>query len=239
VQFNPARRELTLKVVYYGPALSGKTTNLRALHQATDATTRGRLMTLDTADDRTLFFDLLPLALRTQGGVHVKLKVFTVPGQVMHNSTRRIVLQGADAIAYIADAKPGARLGNFDYWHNLSENLRENGLAIEEMPIVIQYNKYDLTDDRMAEEIAEIKRTAREPVHLAVAVRQEGVVDTFLELAALTYDRLNDKHEVAKRLGLRKEEFMQELSGILSATPFATSVPVAGSPASPASAAVL
>lgn len=220
MQFNPGKRELTLKVVYYGPALSGKTTNLRALYQAAESTTRGRLMTLDTADDRTLFFDLLPLSLKTESGVRVKMKLFTVPGQVMHNSTRRIVLQGVDAVAYVADAQPSARQANYDYWRNLTENLRANSIAIEELPVVIQFNKCDLADPAMGEEISEIRRTAREPVHLAVAIRQEGVVSTFLDLARLTYERLDAQHSLSTRLGIKKAEYMHELTKTLVATPF-------------------
>src|SRR5690606_1132371 len=105
VQFNTKERELTLKIVYYGPALSGKTTNLQALHGCLDPVARGRLMTLDTKGDRTLFFDLLPVHFTTRSGFKVKIKLFTVPGQVMHETTRRIVLAGTDAICFIADAQ--------------------------------------------------------------------------------------------------------------------------------------
>lgn len=211
MQFNAAQRELTLKIVYYGPALSGKTTNLRALHQAATAETRGRLMTLDTADDRTLFFDLLPMYWRTQTGVRVKLKLFTVPGQVMHNSTRRVVLSGADAIAFIADAQGAARQANFDYWRNMTENLRENAMSIDEVPIVIQFNKCDLADEGMATEIEQMERTTREPIFKAVAIRGEGVVETFRGLLERTYDRLDSQHDLKGRLGLAREEFLTEL----------------------------
>lgn len=211
MQFNPAQRELTLKVVYYGPALSGKTTNLRALYAASDGQARGRLMTLDTADDRTLFFDLLPVFLRTQSGVKVKIKLFTVPGQVMHNSTRRIVLSGADAVAFIADAQPTARQANFDYWRNMAENLRENGMSIDDVPIVIQFNKCDLLDESMHQEIQEMRRTAREPVHTAVAIRGEGVVETFLNLMELAFDRLDARHDLQGRIGVGREDFFTEL----------------------------
>ena len=98
-------RELTIKLVYYGPALSGKTTNLQAIHRLLAPEGRGRLMTLETRDDRTLFFDLLPLTVSTESGLTVRIKLFTVPGQVLHNSTRRLVLQGADGIAFIADSQ--------------------------------------------------------------------------------------------------------------------------------------
>jgi signal recognition particle receptor subunit beta len=212
LQFNPAQRELTLKVVYYGPALSGKTTNLRALHAASEQGSRGRLMTLDTADDRTLFFDLLPMFVKTASGVRVKIKLFTVPGQVMHNSTRRIVLSGADAIAYIADAQPSQRQANFDYWRNMSENLRENAMSVEAMPIVIQFNKCDLLDDAMRAEIDEMRRQAREPIFSAVAIRGEGVVETFSGLLALTYDRLDAQHDLAGRVGMTREDFLREVA---------------------------
>jgi signal recognition particle receptor subunit beta len=220
LQFNPAKRELTLKVVYYGPALSGKTTNLRALYQAANESARGRLMALDTADDRTLFFDLLPLNVRTQSGVRVKIKLFTVPGQVMHNSTRRIVLQSVDAVAFVADAQPSARQSNFDYWRNLTENLRANSAETSDLPIVIQFNKCDLMDGPMSEEIAEIRRTAREPVHLAVSIREAGVVATFLDLARLTYERLDERHQLKTRLGMSREDFLAELSSTLTAIPY-------------------
>jgi hypothetical protein len=145
VQFNTAQRELTLKIVYYGPGLSGKTTNLRALYQRIKPQLRGHLMTLDTADDRTLFFDTLPLVFPA-GNFKVKLKLYTVPGQVMHNATRRLVLQGSDAIAFIADSQPSKRQENYKYWLNMAENLRANALDIDSMPNVVQWNKKDLGD---------------------------------------------------------------------------------------------
>jgi len=105
VQLNLKAREMTLKLVFYGPALSGKTTNLQQIHNCLDEKYRGRLMTLDTKNDRTLFFDLLPVQMETKSGFTVKIKLFTVPGQVIHNSTRKLVLQGADSVAFIADSQ--------------------------------------------------------------------------------------------------------------------------------------
>ena len=114
VQINMAEREITVKVVYYGPALSGKTTNLQQLHALIDTDARGKMLTLDTADDRTLYFDFLPIQFGTQNGFSVKIKLFTVPGQVMHKSTRKVVLAGADAVVFVADSQrssaPGQRL---------------------------------------------------------------------------------------------------------------------------------
>ncbi|MCX7959189.1 MAG: MglA protein, partial [Deltaproteobacteria bacterium] len=128
MQFNIAQKEVTLKIVYYGPALSGKTTNLQAIHQMIRQEGRGRLMTLDTRDDRTLFFDLLPVFFSTSSGIKVKLKLFTVPGQVIHNSTRKLVLAGADAVAFIADSQISLNDANNESWNNLIENMRANGL---------------------------------------------------------------------------------------------------------------
>ncbi|MCA9630533.1 MAG: gliding motility protein, partial [Myxococcales bacterium] len=156
MQLDFAARELTVKLVYYGPALSGKTTNLQALHQASDTESSGRLMTLETKDDRTLFFDLLPLTFKGTGGLSVRLKVFTVPGQVIHASTRRLVVQGADGVAFIADSQESETQHNAESFMDLKENLKANGLLLKQMPLIIQFNKRDLTDIRSDAEIAEL-----------------------------------------------------------------------------------
>jgi signal recognition particle receptor subunit beta len=142
-QLDFAERQLTLKLVYYGPPHSGKTSNLRALHSAVDKLNRGRLMTLDTRDDRTLFFDLLPLFFRASG-FSFQLKVYTVPGQPVHEATRKIVLANADAVAFIADSQPGHREANRLSWQNLMTNLKAKNL--EDVPVVVQYNKRDLPE---------------------------------------------------------------------------------------------
>jgi signal recognition particle receptor subunit beta len=203
VQFNTGQRELTLKFVYYGPGLSGKTTNLRALYQRIQPTLRGHLMTLDTADDRTLFFDTLPLIFRA-GNLKVKLKMFTVPGQVMHNSTRRIVLQGADAIAFIADSQPSKRQENYKY-------LKMNGLSIESLPNVVQWNKKDLGDASTDEAIVKMKLEGRQPVYEAVAVRGEGVLETFLGLVSLTFENIDKVYHLSDKLGLDRRAFVEEV----------------------------
>src|SRR3954469_14242998 len=210
VQFNTGQRELTLKIVYYGPGLSGKTTNLRALYQRIQPELRGHLMTLDTADDRTLFFDPLPLVF-TAGNLKVKLKLFTVPGQVMHNSTRRIVLQGADAIAFIADSQPSKRQENYRYWLNMVENLKSNGLDAESMPNVVQWNKKDLGDSSTDEAIEKMRRENRQPVYEAVAVRGEGVVETFLGLVDLTFEQIDRVYQLSQKIGLDRRAFVEEL----------------------------
>ncbi len=130
VQINMEDREITVKVVYYGPALSGKTTNLQQLHELIDARARGKMVTLDTADDRTLYFDFLPLHFSTSNGFSVKIKLFTVPGQVMHKSTRKVVLAGADAVAFIADSQRSSASANAYSWRDMEANLKSNGIDL-------------------------------------------------------------------------------------------------------------
>src|SRR5688572_14091618 len=158
------RREVTLKLVYYGPAMSGKTTNLQQLHRAMAGHTEGELVSLDTRDDRTLFFDLLPLKLSTVGGFTIKLKLFTVPGQVIHNTTRKIVLQGADGVAFVADSRVSETRANNESFANLRHNLEENGIAFDDIAVVIQLNKRDLPGIRSDEEVRKIQAKGREPV---------------------------------------------------------------------------
>src|SRR5688572_2341994 len=156
MQLDFQARELTVKLVYYGPALSGKTTNLQAIHKLVSPDARGRLMTLETRDDRTLFFDMLPLTLQSARGVQVRIKLFTVPGQVIHNATRRLVLQGADGIAFIADSQRAETKSNQASFLNMQENLRESGIDPDVMPVVIQFNKRDMPEIRTDAEIAKL-----------------------------------------------------------------------------------
>jgi hypothetical protein len=211
VQFNHAARELTIKLVYYGPGLSGKTTNLQALHARLDEGARGRLLTVDTADDRTLFFDLMPVFFETHGGVKVKLKLFTVPGQVIHNATRKVVLQGADGIIFVADSRRDATAENNKYWRNLLENMKENGLAKSETPVVIQFNKLDLPNTKTPEEVAAMRQKGGEPIFGAVAVRGEGVLETLHGLLQLTYRKLDARLGLNTKLALTEREFLYQV----------------------------
>jgi signal recognition particle receptor subunit beta len=178
LQLDFQARELTIKLVYYGPALSGKTTNLQAIHRLLSPDGRGRLMTLETRDDRTLFFDLLPLSISTDSGLTVRIKLFTVPGQVIHNSTRRLVLQGADGVAFIADSQLNEVRANQASFKDLRKNLRENGIDPSNMPVVIQYNKRDLPNIRSDEEIARMASLGRERTYLATATHGNGVMES-------------------------------------------------------------
>lgn len=212
MQLDFTARELTVKLVYYGPALSGKTTNLRALHHLLAPEVRGRLMTLETRDDRTLFFDLLPLALRTGAGVSVRVKLFTVPGQVIHDATRRLVLAGADGIAFVADSRRSETQASARSFVNLRHNLCENGLEPATMPLVIQFNKRDLEDIRTDAEIDALAARGREPVYKATALHGRGVVETLMGLLGLTWQRLEAEHRLSEKLGLRPEPLLGELS---------------------------
>ena len=211
VQINQAQRELTLKVVYYGPALSGKTTNLQALHDRVASEVRGRLLTVDTKDDRTLFFDVLPVSFRSGSGLRVKLKLYTVPGQVMHASTRRLVLQGADAVVFVADSQRSLTAANNAAWRNMLEDMRQGGIDPDACPMVIQFNKRDLPDARTDEELVEIAKKGQEPVYPAVAIRGEGVVETLYGLLERTYRHLDGLYDLKNKFGLGEEEFLGQL----------------------------
>jgi signal recognition particle receptor subunit beta len=211
LQLDFAARELTIKLVYYGPALSGKTTNLQALHQLVAAEGRGRLMTLDTRDDRTLFFDLLPLNFTAGSGLTVRLKLFTVPGQVIHNATRRLVLQGADGVAFIADSQRSETKANAAAFVNLKQNLKDNGLDPNKIPLLIQFNKRDLPDVRPDEEIDMLAKKGKEPVYKAIATRGIGVLETFLGLTRATWEQLERDHQLKQKFQLDPEDVLQSL----------------------------
>jgi signal recognition particle receptor subunit beta len=217
VQLDFATRELTIKLVYYGPALSGKTTNLQALHEVASGDSRGRLMTLDTKDDRTLFFDLLPLSFEDKSGLSVRLKVFTVPGQVIHASTRRLVVQGADGVAFIADSRESQTQTNTESFIDLRDNLQEQGIKLGEMPLVIQFNKRDLPGVRSEVDLAKLANGGREPVYLGVATKGTGVVETFIGLLYRTWQSLERQHLLEEKFGLDGEAFVKEVAGKLGA----------------------
>ena len=212
MQLDFAAREVTIKLVYYGPAKSGKTTNLQSLHSFAGADSRSRLISLETQDDRTLFFDLLPLTFRNQGSLAVRLKVFTVPGQVIHSSTRRLVVQGADGIAFIADSRNKETQHNAESFLDLKENLKQHGLTLKQMPVVIQFNKRDLPEVRSDAEIAELASQGREPVYLAVAMRGEGVVESFVGLLHLTWSALDAEHDLNKKFGFDSQAFLSSVA---------------------------
>jgi signal recognition particle receptor subunit beta len=158
-------------------------------------------MTLETQDDRTLFFDLLPLTFRAKDGdVSLRLKVFTVPGQPIHAATRRLVLQGADGVVLVADSRVSETQSNADAFFDLRQNLRDNGIELAKMPLVIQFNKRDLPDIRTDDELARLAVRGKEPVYPAIATRGDGVLETFLGLLHLTWHALDRTHQLARKL---------------------------------------
>jgi signal recognition particle receptor subunit beta len=212
VQINFGGREIALKLVYYGPALSGKTTNLRSLHQLIADASRGRLMTLETKDDRTLFFDMLPVTFRAESqagnGMTLRIKIFTVPGQVLHASTRRLVLQGADGVAFIADSQISETEHNAASFLDLRQNLKELGISTKDLPMVIQFNKRDLDRVRSDDELAALAGRGREPVFKAAAVNGQGVLETFFGLLHLTWTKLDSEHQLHKMLLVDAKQFV-------------------------------
>ncbi|MCU0241166.1 MAG: ADP-ribosylation factor-like protein [Vicinamibacteria bacterium] len=182
VQFNFSERTIKAKVVYYGPAQSGKTTNLEQIHRLTDPAGTNRLISLNTAQDRTLFFDLLPFNLGTVSGYDFKIQLYTVPGQVQYNATRRVVLAGADAVVFVADSRRSILKENIAAFENMKVNLLANRLVPEKLPLVIQYNKRDLDDILSVGELSQALNPWQRPQFNAVAMNGEGVLDTFVSV---------------------------------------------------------
>jgi len=219
MQLDFASKELTVKLVYYGPALSGKTTNLRAIHWLATPETCGELMTLETQNDRTLFFDMLPITVRSGSGLKVRLKLFTVPGQVMHDATRRIVLQAADGVAFVADSQRSEDRSNQESFANLKTNLSAIGIDPDRIPIVIQFNKRDLEGIRSDEELEQIAAKTNTTIYKAVATRGYGVVSTLLGLIRETWKELEEQHRLQEKFGISSKALMQEVETKLKHDP--------------------
>jgi hypothetical protein len=215
-QLNIEAREITLKIVYYGPARSGKTTNLKKLHEMLAPAVRGEMVALDTQDDRTLYFDFLPVEICARGDYRIKLKLFTVPGQVLHRGTRRVVLAGVDAVAFVADSQRSAAAGNAYSYRDLQANLRTNGIDADRVPQVIQFNKRDLDDIKSLEEVRKAWEGTGIPTIPAVATQGTGVIETLEALLARLYRDLEQRHEFGRKFGVSEQEF---LDGIMAYFP--------------------
>ncbi|HKD11419.1 MAG TPA: ADP-ribosylation factor-like protein [Thermoanaerobaculia bacterium] len=187
VVYNAATRELTAKIVYYGPGLGGKTTNLQVLHDRLDPATVGKLLNLATQTDRTIYFDLLPVELGDIKGYKIRFQLATVPGQTAFNETRRVVLKGSDGIVFVADSQWTMLPKNLESWQNLKENLKANGVSFEGIPIVVQYNKRDLTDILSVDALQEALGLSSYPFVEAVASAGRGVTETFKLISKLTF----------------------------------------------------
>jgi hypothetical protein len=175
---NLARRELHCKIVYYGPGLGGKTTNLAVLHQRLPADRRSQMVRLQTPGERTLYFDFLPLDLGEIRGLRTRFHLYTVPGQVSLRATRRLVLQGADGIVFVADSEPARFFANRHSYDDLRQNLARLGRPLESLPLVFQYNQRDRPGALARVQLDRLLNAAGRPVFEAVAVRGEGVAET-------------------------------------------------------------
>ena len=211
--FNQDDNKLALKVVFYGPALSGKTTNLMQLHSLLNPERKGELMVLETRDDRTLFFDMLPIGLRGSTGLDLRLKLYTVPGQVQHDSTRKAVLSRADGLIFVADSQPSQQDNNATAFGNLEENLEKVGLDIDTLPMVVQFNKRDIPgvvpEDELQQRWAE---TPWSPLVMAAALNGDGVIETFRILLDRLYPVIDAEFRLATDHDISRQQFVEKLS---------------------------
>ncbi len=188
--FNYANRELSAKIVYYGPGLSGKTTNIEMVHKLLRPEQKGRLISLPTETDRTLFFDFLPLDLGEIKGFKVRFHLYTVPGQVFYNATRRLVLQGVDGVVFVADSQTSMMESNVESLKNLVDNLTTYGKKLKELPFVMQFNKRDLKNIASTQEMNARLNTMHVPVYEGVAKDGTGVTETLVGVSRMVFTHL-------------------------------------------------
>ena len=193
--FNFSTMQMTVKVVYYGPGLCGKTTNLQFIYAHTTPKSRGEMVSLETKSDRTLFFDLLPLEVGTIAGFKTKIQLYTVPGQVFYNTTRKLVLKGVDGIVFVADSQRPMLPSNVESLSNLGANLAELGIVMDTVPLVFQYNKQDLKDVCSTEELDESLNGREAPAVGAAALGGTGVFETLRAISRLTLGALKKQLE--------------------------------------------
>ncbi len=180
---NYVAREINCKIVYYGPGLGGKTTNLQHVYQITSTENKGKLISLATESERTLFFDFLPIDFGQIRGFRTRFHLYTVPGQVFYDSSRKLILKGADGVVFVADSQEERLDANLESISNLAENLKEQGYDIEKMPYVLQLNKRDLPGAMSVEDLKNRLLVRGEPVIEAVAKKGDGVLATLKSVA--------------------------------------------------------
>jgi signal recognition particle receptor subunit beta len=193
VFFNYSTMQVAAKIVYYGPGLCGKTTNLQYIYDHTTGDSRGEMVSLQTETDRTLFFDLLPIDLGSIGGFKTKIQLYTVPGQVFYNTTRKLVLKGVDGVVFVADSQRLMLDANVDSLANLETNLAEIGFKITDLPVVLQYNKRDLPDVSPLDQLQSALNPNGLPSFEACALSGQGVFETLTGIAKLTLASLRDR----------------------------------------------
>ena len=197
---NKSAKEIQVKIVYYGPGRCGKTTNLLYVNQKMNARFMGKMISIDTRGDKTLFFDFLPLSLGAIRGFNIRVQLYTVPGQVLYNESRKMVLKGVDGVVFVADSMEVQQMPNKESLQNLRDNLREDNLDLEEMPLVVQYNKRDLEGsvipvlDRITLDqdlISDFKNPV--PAVMASALQGTGVFETLREISKITLKSVHQK----------------------------------------------
>jgi mutual gliding-motility protein MglA len=201
VSINYAFREIISKIVYYGPGLSGKTTNLQYVFKKVPSETRGELISLATDADRTLYFDFLPVNVGTIQGFATKFQLYTVPGQVYYNATRKLVLRGVDGLVFVADSQLSKMDENIESLQNLRDNLEEYGYDMSQLPLVIQYNKRDLPDIASIAELEKILNPSGLPYFEAVAVTGDGVFKTLKAISKIVLDQVKAKKMEPSKTG--------------------------------------
>jgi PAS domain S-box-containing protein len=214
VQINYRDREITAKIVYYGPALSGKTTNLQVIHECMNFSNPTQFFSLNTKNDRTLFFDLLPINLGQINDFNIKIQVYTVPGQVQYNSTRKVVLAGCDAIIFVADSQKSEAEANLFSITNMKSNLRANGLLLEQIPWILQYNKRDLPGIMSIDEMNQTFNKSKEIKAIpATAPTGEGVFETFIEITQMMLESIMTKYRM-----IRTDRELNEVAKAVTST---------------------
>jgi len=190
---NYAAREINCKIVFYGPGLGGKTTNLQYIYDRTNSSSKGKLISLATETDRTLFFDFLPLDLGTVRGFRTRFHLYTVPGQVFYDASRKLILKGVDGVVFVADSQRARAESNVESLQNLDKNLKEQGYDLATMPYVLQFNKRDLPTAMAADELYQQLNVKGEPTFEAVAPQGVGVFETLKAIAKLVLLELKKK----------------------------------------------
>ncbi|HLA74514.1 MAG TPA: GTPase domain-containing protein [Gammaproteobacteria bacterium] len=212
-EFDEQQNKLTIKLVYYGPAQSGKTTNIMYLHNYLQPELKGEIMVLETQNDRTLFFDLLPLGFKTATGLLVKFKLFTVPGQVAHDGTRKALLSRADGVVFVADSQCSQGTNNAEAFENLADNAGRVGLNFETLPLVVQFNKRDLPNIFTEAAVRERWQATKWPLLFSSATLGDGVCETFNALLAQVYVSMDRQYALQAKYSLDQVAFIHAVLG--------------------------
>lgn len=207
-EFDTKNNKLTVKLVYYGPALSGKTTNLMRLHDILNPDNCGEFMAFETKGDRTLFFDFLPLMIRGAGNLKAKIKLYTVPGQVAHDATRKAVLSRTDGVVFVADSQINQAVSNFESFDNLEKNAGRVGLDFDNLPLVIQFNKRDLNKIITEDEIINRWEPTGLPLVFSSALYGQGVRETFSLALKAVFQCLDRIYNLSDQHGLTQTHFL-------------------------------